>query len=452
MAQYDVNAAMHAISADLRSDSKETTDLTNAAQEQAAQLTSLEAETDEILQRLNVTGAPADNLPSPGCLPRVLSRPQSFEHVAEEARRKLATKGEDASSLRIEDLISAESCRRIELQFDFGFRIECSLDKYDIAFLSLAGIGASLVDFLIVRIPKDLSSLGGTGTEGSPLTKWLRSLHVPSDNLLARHFKTSYDKVNLFPKIPGFSPTSHRHQTFAHDPFVGLVVGVIDIMRGGLSAVSKNGEVVFRSELETPVYNPLEAVVWHLMHLLSDLPTSMGLPLPGWSLLQLFKVGSFGEKQRTVADLSRIMYRGGYDTWHLATMATSVAAGELLLRSYFLLRQKLDSDYAVLTEREAALAGSTTTSRHPRFLLMALLTHSIAVAANAGKVACYGGNPLAINYAQWLRFTQSLLAWMQTKCVSPSDIIVRAVRANAMTLEGWPGFDAQDPTFPTFEP
>ena len=448
MAFDDVKVALHVIADDLSSDRKEITELKAAAHEQSERLAHLEEQTNELLQSLGVNVASSDKPSAPECRLHLLSHQRSFDQIAAEAHHELNSRGVDESSLRIEDLISAESCRRIELQFDFGFRIECSLDKYDIAFLSLAGLAASLVDFLIVRIPKDLSSLGASGAKGSPLTKWLRSQHIPPDNFLAQHFKTSYDKVNLFPQIPGFSPTSHRLQTLGHDPFIGLVVGVIDIMRGGMSAVTKNGDMIFRSGLGEPIYNPLEAVVWHLMHLLSDIPTSMGLPLPGWSLLQLFQVGSFGERERTVADLSRVMYRGGYDTWHLATMATSVAAGEILLRSYFLLRQHIDSEYAVLTKREASLAGSATMSSHPRFLLMALLTHGIASAANAGKVACYGGNPLAINYAQWLWFTKALHKWMQSKCVNPADFIVRAVKANATILEGWPKIDVDDPSFP----
>ena len=60
----------------------------------------------------------------------------------------------------------------------------------------------------------------------------------------------------------------------------------------------------------------------------------------------------------------------------------------------------------------AHLAGARRTGDHPRFVTMALGAHGIATAANAGKVAfAYAGDPLAINYPQWLRFLQSIYKW-----------------------------------------
>ncbi len=429
----------------------EATILLECSKSQAATLDTIEHQVDGLLKQLNIE-IPCAETETKLTIEPSASRPRrSFEKIVAEARERLTGQGVVIPSLQINDLLQREKISRIEAQFEVGFTVECTLDRYDIAFLSIAGLAAALVDFLVVRIPKDLTMLGAEGAKGSPLTKWLHSFKVPADNWLARRFKTSYDRVaDVASKIPGFSPTSHRHQTFAHDPFVGLIVGVIDIMRGGLSAVSKDGELIFLSDLGEPVYNPFKAIVWHLMHLLSDAPTSMGLPPPGWSLLQMFQVGSFGEKQRTVGDLSRVMYRAGYDLRHCLTMATSVAAAEITLRGYFLMRQKFDPDYAEVTEREAKLAGSATVSQHPRFMLMALLAHGIASAANAGKIVCYSGNPLAFNYAQWLWFAKSLISWMQSRAASPSDILMRGMKANSILLsEGWSEFDANDAAFPT---
>ena len=114
------------------------------------------------------------------------------------------------------------------------------------------------------------------------------------------------------------------------------------------------------------------------------------------------------------------------------------------------MRQKLDPDYAEVTGREAKLAGSATVSQHPRFMLMALLAQGIASAANAGKIVCYSGNPLAFNYAQWLWFAKSLVTWMQSRAASPCDTLMRGMKANSILLsEGWPEFDVNDSAFPT---
>jgi hypothetical protein len=246
------------------------------------------------------------------------------------------------------------------------------------------------------------------------------------------------------------APWSHRLHSLGHDPLVGLVVGTIDIMRGGLTAISREGTVVILDGTGVGQYDPFIAFAWQIMHLFSDAFTKMGLPAPGWSLLQLFQVGSFGEKERTVADLARFMYLKGYDSRHFLTMSTSVAAAEVVLRGYFWIRRWLDEAYADDVAHEAAAAGAEKTGEHPRFQTMALAAHATAAAANAGKVAIYSGNPLAINYAQWLRFLQATFAWMRTRLRSPSDVIRDHALANLRALEqGWEAIDASEPSFPT---
>ena len=49
----------------------------------------------------------------------------------------------------------------------------------------------------------------------------------------------------------------------------------------------------------------------------------------------------------------------------------------------------------------------------PKYRSMLLAAHGIAAAANAGKVALYQGNPLAINYAEWLAFARYLMPHMK---------------------------------------
>jgi hypothetical protein len=307
------------------------------------------------------------------------------------------------------------------------------------------------VDFLIVRIPADIKYLGKFHQEGSPVTKWLHNLSVPDDNWLARYCKTSYDKVReVSGAIPGFAVRSHRLQTLGHDPLLGLVFGTIDIMRGGLTAISRDGKLIWIPGTGTPVYNPFTALVTQILHLFSDGFTRMGLPLPGWPLLQFLQVGSFGEKEHTIGELARFMYLKGYDCRHFLTMSTSVAAAEVVLRGYFWVRRKLDETYEAETAHEAEVVGAATTDAHPRFQAMALAAHALGAAANAGKVAVYAGNPLAINIAQWLRFLHATYAWMETQFRSPSEVLQGHARANWLELDqGWPALDLTDPRFPT---
>jgi hypothetical protein len=74
---------------------------------------------------------------------------------------------------------------------------------------------------------------------------------------------------------------------------------------------------------------------------------------------------------------------------------------------------------------------------------MTLLAHTVASAANAGKIALYGpAGPFAFNYAQWLAFLRSSIRMLQIQARSPSRVIVGHAHANAAALaNGWPDFD-----------
>lgn len=309
---------------------------------------------------------------------------------------------------------------------------------------------AALVDFLLVRIPLDMNYNGEQQT-GSWLTARWRSLDLPSDNWLSQYVKTSFDKVKeVAGQIDGFASRTHRLQTFGHDPLTGLVIGTIDIMRGGLTAVGRDGALHWLSNTGAAVPNPIVAFVIAIGHLLSDGFTQMGHSAPGWSLLQTLQVGSFGDKQRTIAELARFMYLKGYHSRHFLTMSTSVAAAELVLRSYFALRQKIDPAYGEQVSREQDVAHARTTGDHPRYQAKALGASLLGSAANAGKVAVYGGNPLAINYAQWLRFFHAAFVWYKAKLQSPSSVLQGHAYANWKELaQGWPAIDPADPDFPT---
>ena len=393
---------------------------------------------------------PAPPTPSPkaGVHRPAITR-RDWADIREQAEIRLRERGIDPATVSLDALLDPEEVERIQRRFQGGFTISTHLDAYDIGAMVAAGLTAALVDFLIVRIPKDTVYLRKFAQTGSPFTKWLHSLSVSNDNWLAQRFEVSYDKVKGV-DIAGFYPRSHRLQTFGHDPLVGLVVGTIDIMRGGMTAVSRDGELVLLSGTGTAQYDPFIAFVWVIMHLFSDGFTEMGLPAPGWSLLQLFQVGGFGPKERTVAELARWMYRMGYDSRHFLTMATSVAAVEVVLRGYFSIRRKLDEEYDADMTHAGEAAGARGTGQHPHFQSMALGAHALAAAANAGKVAIYAGNPLAINYAQWLRFFHATFEWMRTKMRSPSDVLKGHAYTNWKALqEGWSAIDVSDPSFPT---
>ena len=303
---------------------------------------------------------------------------------------------------------------------------------------------------MVVRIPADTKWYdNGETVAGSPMTKFLRDLSVDSDNWLSKWAKVPYDRVTRLPEpVPGFSPRTHRVQTFGHDPLLGLVMGTWDIMNGTMTAIPRGGGVT-PMDIGGAIGNPFLALATQVAHLLSDAPTKCGLPLPGWLAVASIDAGVIGPNAESIGAVARRMYINGYDSWHLLTMMTSVGALELVLRGYWGLRGALDSDWQGDVAVEGQVAGSTAVSDHPRFAAMALLAHGVAAAGNLGKVAFMNGSPLALNYAEWLAFSRAFYKWAELRTRRPTDVVNAQVRANAMAIaSGWEGLDFTAPDFP----
>ncbi len=175
-------------------------------------------------------------------------------------------------------------------------------------------------------------------------------------------------------------------------------------------------------------------MVMEVLHLLSDVATPMGLPAPGWTLTPLLQVGSLGPTDRTVAELARYMYLNGYDLRNFIASLASPAAIELVLLSYFAGRRYLDSEYDL--DCRAEEETDAPKRQHPRYKSMRLIGDALACAANAGKVAIlYQGNPLALNYPQWLALARSSTSYLADRLESPTGALVTRSLQNERALE-----------------
>ena len=154
--------------------------------------------------------------------------------------------------------------------------------------------------------------------------------------------------------------------------------------------------------IEERVVRLIEAILRHIGHLISDVATPMGLPAPFTTLLQGINAGSFGEKGRTAGQLARWTYHNGYDLRHFVVSGITPLVIEIVLRAYIMLRH-----YSEHGETKLRVAQS------PKYRSMLLSAHGIAAAANAGKVALYQGNPLAVNQAEWMAFLRYLFPHMK---------------------------------------
>jgi hypothetical protein len=376
-----------------------------------------------------------------------------WEALRRQAEECLRTRDVDPQTVDLDDLLDPEDVRRIERRFIGSFNVQARLDRYDVAMILIAGLTAALVDYVMMGSPTSLSKPHTFKPTDSPLTAFFRQHSVRAHNPLSTIAHTPFDpqrNAATGTTIAGFRPRIHRDLTLGHDPLLELVFGVKDIMHGDLTTIGRYGQLVVMAGSQDPVGNPVDAIVREVAHLLSDAFTPMGLPAPGWTMLNSLQFGSFGAGDDTIADRALKMYTQGYDSRHFLTMSTSVAAAELVLRAYWALRNEFDLEFAEDVRREAEIAGSDRVSDHPRYQALAFGAHAVAAAANAGKVVLAGGNMLVVNYAEWLRFVQATIQFAQGRAVSPTDLLVRQGHANAEALaRGWPEPDALDPAFPT---
>jgi hypothetical protein len=271
-------------------------------------------------------------------------------------------------------------------------------DKWDYLFVGASAMLAALTDVLLVGTPQT-----------SPLTAWIKGFNTTAKAGQTDWFSQWARDLEKTCKVPydaqamaGMSGSSHRFQSLGHDPVLGFVFGILDIMRGTVTGFSYDKITNVHSFVTHPVSSDvsihlIEAILKQIGHLISDVATPMGLPAPFMSLMQGINIGSFGEKGRTVGEVARWMYLGGYDLRHFIASGITPAVVEIVLRAYIMIRH-----YSEHGEVKFDLAS------HPKYRSMLLMAHGIATAANAGKVVLTQ-NPLAVNYAEYMAFIRYLI-------------------------------------------
>ncbi len=209
----------------------------------------------------------------------------------------------------------------------------------------------------------------------------------------------------------------------------------MDILRGSISGTSAGG-VVKVLDQGLPVTDSLPAgLAFQAMHLISDVATPAGLPLPGWTALLSIDKTLMGSGE-TVAEISRKMYIHGYDTWHLPTMAMPVMGIEVVLRGYLGMRQLLDEQYREEFDIERLQTGSDRVADPPRYEVMALVARGIAVAGNAGEFALVDWNSLNMNFPLWMAFAKSFIGCLDR--AKPASSMVDTANLNRLILDaGW---------------
>lgn len=283
------------------------------------------------------------------------------------------------------------------------------LDKFDISIAALAGIVAGAVDILLVGIPQRSKD----GLKAGTLSNYIRSYFdkiLPPDEMekLANSKESkvpfdAQDNRNTTIRVEGLSAYYHRLLQLGHDPLLGFIVGVMDIMKGKMTTIDKTGKVVsqtmenYADRIEPNIF---KAFAKELTHLKSDVTTSMGLPAPLMSLFNLLQFGSIGEEEQTIAEIVQGMYYEGYDFIQFCASSIPVMITELIVRLCYAIK-RIKEGHSI----KESIPLSLDREKHPKLATMLFIAHSAAAGINAGKVY-FSQNPVAINYPQWLAFAK----------------------------------------------
>jgi hypothetical protein len=317
------------------------------------------------------------------------------------------------------------------------------LTHLDMAIICLAGVVGTVLDFLVVKIPKDTKYLRDYNQKGSELTKWLRSLGVNEDgklndflSWLEKICKVPYDK-SISDKVEGMYPKNHRLLSLAHDPLFGLIFSILDIYLGTMTSFDTNGVIHIIKNYDTDISKKILAPLVWIGHLVSDVCTKAGIPIPGWGFLQLLQFGKFGDKGRTIAEISEYMYLKGYDLRHFVTMSVSTASVNMIIRGYHFIceldkEEKINNINISIVDNELNEISSKL-KLHKMFFL----ANAIASSGNAIKVfsPVYHGNPTAINLPQWLVLLKESITMLNT--VTRDTTVEKIVRNREKIESEW---------------
>jgi len=221
-----------------------------------------------------------------------------------------------------------------------------------------------------------------------------------------------------------------------HDPILGFLVGVGDLMDGSGTYFDQCGNVVRVATDMAPV-DLSTALLKQVAHLLSDVFTPAGIPAPLFSLLHLVKSESpFALlKDGPIVpwkDVARDMYRHGYDFRHSLTKGIVPAAVELIIRGYWQL-DALAKEKSV-DQRKLGIA---------KLRSMLLLGHTVATSGTLVKTGLvFGMNPAALNHPQLIAMVPATIAWLK-EAMAREQRIGSALEAEwlALIAEGAQGSD-----------
>lgn len=309
---------------------------------------------------------------------------------------------------------SVEVSNRIDLRVK-AFNDRYGLDGWDYAIAGSCGLFAAMLDILCVKAPPKPTVKWEQEVDGV-FNKWVQQAFnktIPPDlsdalskanPIGAPDSSTMADLVGAPQK--SINPLNHRLRSLAHDPILGFIFGVLDMLNGTCTIVVDGTIRSLPSTKPATEGSVFQLLGRMLGHLISDVnaPSAkgnrgMGLPAPFMGLLRMFEGIPVGDSN--FGRQIEWMYVNGYDFRQFVVTSIPMAIMEVMLRAFYVIKQMK------LYNRPfgESLLDTMPLKMNPRFRIMLALAYGTSSSINAGKVYVTK-NILDANYASWMG-----LAW-----------------------------------------
>lgn len=317
-----------------------------------------------------------------------------------------------ADILSVQDFAEADTKVNAQIR---AFNERNGLDGWDYAIAAGCGLFAAMLDLLCVSAPAK-PTVAFTERVDGVFNRWVQEAFnglIPPDlsEALSKGATVGAPDSSTMSSLVGapdraLNPTNHRLRSLAHDPLLGLMFGVWDMMHGTCTTVV-DGQILSITSTKGPTDgNVFELIGRMLGHLLSDMnaPSAnnnrgMGLPAPFMGLLRMFEGISVGDSN--FGRQIEWMYVNGYDFRQFTATSIPMVIMEALMRAFYTVKQmKLYG-----AKFGETLLDTMPARINPRFRLMLAMSYGTSSAVNAGKIYVTQ-NILNANYASWMG-----LAW-----------------------------------------
>lgn len=317
-------------------------------------------------------------------------------------------------SMALSEVLTVNDWSNIDEKLDSrisDFNARYGLDRWDYAIAGSCGLFAAMLDLLCVKAPPKPTVKWSKEVDGI-FNGWVQNafnkcLPPEISEVLSKAYPIGAPDSSVMTDLIGapaktLNPINHRLRSLAHDPILGFIFGVWDMINGTCTVVT-NGEICsFPSTKDPSDGNVFQLLGRMLGHLLSDVnaPSAngnrgMGLPAPFMGILRMFEGIPVGESN--FGKQIEWMYVNGYDFRQFMVSSIPMAIMEVLLRAFYTVKQvKLYG--ATFGD---SMLDTMPTKMNPRFRIMLALSYGTSSAVNAGKMYVTQ-NIMNANYASWL--------------------------------------------------